>query len=61
MIFLINGGKPVTLYSSMLTFRDSNKPFSLGGYLLKTMTNYDFNVAHSNLQDQKLINELAEK
>ena len=53
--FLINGSKPVTLYTNMLTFRDSsNKSFELDGDLLKTMTNYKFNATHSSPQDQKL-------
>ena len=29
--FLVNGGIPVTLFSNMLTFRDSNKSFKLDG------------------------------
>ena len=53
--FLIVGGIPVSLYSNMLTFRDSNKSFQLDGDLLKTMTQNDFNVSHSHPQDQKLI------
>ena len=44
--FLIHGNIPVTLYSNMLTFRDSNKSFKLDGDLLETMTNYNFNVDH---------------
>ena len=52
--FLINRGIPVTLYSERLTFRDSNKSFKLNGDLLERMTIYDFNVSHSNPQDQKL-------
>ena len=51
----IIGGIPVTLFSKMLTFKDSNKSFNLDGDLLETMTNYDFNVSHSNPQDQKLL------
>ena len=51
--FLINGGIPVTLVSNMLIFRDSNKSFELDGDLLETMTNYDFNVSHSNAKDKK--------
>ena len=31
--FLINGGIPVTIYSNILTFRDSNKSFKLDGDL----------------------------
>ena len=59
--FLINEGTPVTLVSNMLIFRDSNKSFKLDGDLLETMTNYDFNVDHSNQQDRKLIYELAKE
>ena len=58
---LIHGIIPVTLYSNMFTFRDSNKSFKLDGDLLKTMTNYNFNVGHSNPQDRKIIREFAEE
>ena len=57
--FKINDGIPVTLVSNMLIFRDSNKSFKLEGDLLETMTNYDFNVDHSNQQDRKLIYEFV--
>ena len=57
--FLINEGIPVTLVSNMLFFRDSNKSFKLEGDLLETITNYDFNVDHSNQQDRKLIYEFV--
>ena len=59
--FLINEGIPVTLVSNMLIFRDSNKSFKLDGDLLETMSNYDFNVDHSNQQDRKLIYEFAKE
>ena len=59
--FLINEGIPVTLVSNILIFRDSNKSFKLDGDLLETMTNYDFNVDHSNQQDRKLIYEFAKE
>ena len=59
--FLINGGIPVTLFSNMLIFRDSNKSFNLDGDLLETMTNYDFNVSHSNPKNKKLIYEFAKE
>ena len=59
MFFLINEGIPVTRFSNMLLFRDSNKSFKLDGDLLETMTNYNFNVDHSNQQDRKLIYEFA--
>ena len=39
----------------MVTFKDSIKTFKLDRDLLETMTNFDINVSHSNLQDQKLI------
>ena len=35
---MINGGITVTLFSNMITFRDSNKSFKLDGDLLETMT-----------------------
>ena len=35
--FLINGGIPVTLYSNLLTFGDSNKSFKSDGDLSETM------------------------
>ena len=41
----------------MLTFRDSNKSFKLDGDLLEILTNYDFNVDHSNQQDRKTVYE----
>ena len=59
--FLINGVIPVTLYSNLLTFRDSNKTFKLDGDLLETITNYNFNVDHSNQQDRKLRYEFAKE
>ena len=55
--FLINEGIPVTLFSNMISSRDSNKSFKLDGDLLETKTNYDFKVSHSNPKDQKLIYE----
>ena len=39
----------------MLIFLDSNESSKLDGDILKTMTNYSFNVAHSKPQDEKLI------
>ena len=60
-VFLIHENIPVTLYSNMLNFIDSNKSFKLDEDFLKTMTNHKFNVDHSNLQDGKIIRELVEK
>ena len=59
--FLIHGNIPVSLYSSMITFRDSKKTFILDGDLLKVVTNYKFNADHSSPQDKKLIYEFAEE
>ena len=59
--FLIHGNIPVTLFSNMITFRDSNKSFRLEGDLLKVVTNYKFNADHSSPQDKKLIYEFAKE
>ena len=59
--FLINEFLPVTLYSNILTLRDTNKSFKLDGDILKTMKNYKFNADHVNLSDKKLFREFAEK
>ena len=58
---LMNTSLPVTLHSNILTFREYNKFFKLDGYLLETITNYDFNVDHSNQQDRKLIYEFGKE
>ena len=59
--FLIHGTIPVTIFSDMITFRDSNKSFRLEGDLLKVITNHKFNVDHSNSQDKKLIYQFAKE
>ena len=59
--FLIHGIIPVTIFSNMITFRDSNKTFRLEGDLLKVITNYKFNVDRSSPQDKKLIYEFAKE
>ena len=59
--FLIHRGIPVTLFSNMITFRDSNKSFKLEGDLLKLITDYKFNANHSSPQDKKLIYEFAKE
>ena len=59
--FLINEVIPVTEFSNMLVFRDSNKSFKIDGDLLQTMTSYDFNVSHSNPKNQILIYEFAKE
>ena len=60
---LIHGTIPVTIFSNMITFRDTNKTFRLDekGDLLKVITNHKFNVDHSNHQDRKLIYEFAKE
>ena len=59
--FLIHRGIPVTLFSNMTTFRDSNQSFKLEGDLLKLITDYQFNANHSSPQDKKLIYEFAKE
>ena len=59
--FLKHRGIPVTLFSNMIVFRDSNKSFKLEGDLLKLITNYKFNADHSSPQDKKLIHEFAKE
>ena len=59
--FLIHGNIPATIFSNMITFRDSNKTFKLEGDLLKVITNYKFNVDHSNQQDRNIIYEFAKE
>ena len=59
--FLIHGTIPVTIFSNMITFRESNKTFRLEGDLLKVITNYKFNADHSTAQDKKLIYEFAKE
>ena len=52
--FLIHGNAPVSLYSNMITFRDSNKSFKLDGDPLKLVTNYKFNADISSPQGKKI-------
>ena len=59
--FSIHGTIPVTIFSKMMTFRDSNKSFRLEGDLLKVITNHKFNVDHSSPQDKKLIYQFAKE
>ena len=58
--FLVNGVFQL-LYINMLSFRDSNKSFKIDRDLLEAMTDYDFNVSHSNPQDQKLIYQFGKQ
>ena len=59
--FLIHGNIPVTLFSNMISFRDTNRSFRLEGDLLKLITNYKLNADHSSPQDKKLIYEFAKE
>ena len=59
--FLITTSIPVTLYSTMLTFRDTNETFISDGDLLKLMTNYNLLVDHSNLRDRKILYEFGKE
>ena len=59
--FLIHRAIPVTLFSNMITFRDSNKSFKLEGDLLKLITNHKFNAGHSSPRNKKLIYEFAKE
>ena len=59
--FLINEKVPVTIFSNMLTFRDTKKVFKIEGDLYKVLTDYNFNVDHSNQQDRKLIYEFGKE
>ena len=52
---------PITLYSNMLTFRDTNKQFELTGDLLEMVTNKDYNVDHASLADKKLMFDFAKE
>ena len=51
----INKTIPITLYSNMLTFRDTNKQFELIGDLLEKITNSKLNVDLASLSDKKLM------
>ena len=59
--FLINEKVPVTIFSNMLTFRDTKKVFKMEGDLYKVITDYKFNVDHSNQQDRKIIYEFGKE
>ena len=57
--FLINEKVPVTIFNNMLTFRDTKKVFKLEGDLYKVITDYKFNVDHSNKQNRQIIYEFG--
>ena len=59
--FLINEKIPVTIFSNMLTFRDTKKVFKIEGDLYKVITDYKFNVDHSNKQNRQIIYEFGKE
>ena len=61
MVFFINTGIPITLYSNLLTFRDTNRSFKLDIDILISIKNYDFNVDHSNWQDRERLYEIGKE
>ena len=58
---LINEKVPVTIFNDMLTFRDTNEVFKLEGDLYKVITDYKFNVDHSNKQNRQIIYEFGKE
>ena len=59
--FLINEKVPITIFNNMLTFRNTKKVFKIEGDLYKLITDYKFNVDHSNQQDRKIIYEFRKE
>ena len=59
--FLINEKVPVTIFSNMLTFRDTKKVFKIEGDLYKVITDYKFNVDHSNKQNRQIVYEFGKE
>ena len=51
----INKTIPNTLYSNMLTLRDTGKEFELKGELLRKITNKNYNVDLASLSDKKIM------
>ena len=58
---LIHNSIPITLHDNLLTFRDTNKVFELKGDLLKMITNKNYNVDLSSLQDKKIMYDFAKE
>ena len=52
---------PITLHNNLLTFRDTNKQFELKGYLLKMITNKNYNVDLAKLSVKKLMYDFAKE
>ena len=59
--FLNNEKVPVTIFNNMLTFRETNKIFKLERDLYKVLTDYKFNVDHSNKQNRQIIYEFGKE
>ena len=59
--FLINEKVPVTIFSNMLTFRDTKRVFKIEGDLYKVISHYKFNVDHSNKQNWQIIYEFGKE
>ena len=58
---LIHNTIPVTLYDTLLTFRDKGKIFDLKGDFLKMITNKNLNVDLAILSDKKLLYDFAKE
>ena len=56
-----NKTKTFTLFNNMLTFRDTGREFELKGELLKMITNKNYNVNLTSLQDKKLMYDFAKE
>ena len=57
----INKTIPITLYTNMLTFRDTGREFELNGDLLKMITNKNYNVDFASLSDKKIMYDFAKE
>ena len=58
---LIHNTIPITLYNNLLTFRDTGEEFELKGYLLKMITNKNYNVDLASLTYKKLMYNFAKE
>ena len=59
--FLIHNTIPVTLYNSLLIFRDTSKEFEVKGDLSKMITNENYNVDLAILSDKNLMYDFAKE
>ena len=57
----INNSIPITLYSNILTFRDTGKEFELKGNLLIMITIKNYNVDHASSSDKKFRYDFAKE